>query len=315
MARLASALGACLCGVRDALDLAIAIGDALQRMAGYPRWEVAFELALIGLVVWAILRFIEGTRAAGVMKGLVALLLIGLAARLFLSLVGREEAFERLGYLLDRAGVVVAIGLVVVFQPELRRALTRLGEAPIFRSTPGEIARVVDAVVEACSYFQKAKFGALIVMERRTALGGLAEGGTRLGAEVSARLLQSLFFPGTALHDLAVIIKGPIVHAAGVQLPLAGAGDMPDANLGSRHRAAVGISRECDALVVIVSEETGSIRIAERGQLTDPMTPEELRRALVSGLSKELPDRPSTAEEARTDRAASGGGAKGGDRG
>lgn len=285
------------------MDLAIAISDALKRMDGYPWWEVGLELALIALVVWAIIRFIEGTRAAGVMKGLVALLLIGLAARLFLSLVGREEAFERLGYLLDRAGVVVAIGLVVVFQPELRRALTRLGEAPIFRSTPGEIAQVVDAVVEACSYFQKAKFGALIVMERRTALGGLAEGGTRLGAEVSARLLQSLFFPGTALHDLAVIIKGPIVHAAGVQLPLAGAADMPDANLGSRHRAAVGISRECDALVVIVSEETGSIRIAERGKLTDPMTPEELRRAMMAGLTKELPDRPSTAEEARKQQA------------
>lgn len=280
-------------------------------MAGYPWWEVAFELALIALVVWGILRFIEGTRAAGVMKGLVAVLLIGLAARIFLSLVGREEAFERIGYLLDRAGVVVAIGLVVVFQPELRRALTRLGEAPIFRSTPGEIAQVVDSVVEACSYFQKAKFGALIVMERRTALGGLAEGGTRLGAEVSARLLQSLFFPGTALHDLAVIIKGPIVHAAGVQLPLASAAEMPDAGFGARHRAAVGITRECDALVVIVSEETGGIRIAERGKLTDPMTPEELRRALQAGLRKDVPERPSTAEEARKHRATDTGGGKG----
>ena len=299
-------------GVCTDVDLAIAIGDALKRMAGYPWWEVALELAMIALVVWAILRFIEGTRAAGVMKGLVALLLIGLAARLFLSLVGREEAFERLGYLLDRAGVVVAIGLVVVFQPELRRALTRLGEAPIFRSTPGEIARVIDAVVEACSYFQKAKFGALIVMERRTALGGVAEGGTRLGAEVSARLLQSLFFPGTALHDLAVIIKGPILHAAGVQLPLAGAADMPDPSFGARHRAAVGLSRECDALVVIVSEETGSIRIAERGKLTDPMTPEELRRALLAGLTKEPPDRPSSAEEEREDMATKTGERKGG---
>lgn len=280
-------------------------------MAGYPWWEVAFELALIALVVWGILRFIEGTRAAGVMKGLVAVLLIGLAARIFLSLVGREEAFERIGYLLDRAGVVVAIGLVVVFQPELRRALTRLGEAPIFRSTPGEIAQVVDSVVEACSYFQKAKFGALIVMERRTALGGLAEGGTKLGAEVSARLLQSLFFPGTALHDLAVIIRGPIVHAAGVQLPLASAADMPDAGFGARHRAAVGITRECDALVVIVSEETGGIRIAERGKLTDPMTPEELRRALQAGLRKDVPERPSTAEEARKHRATDTGRGKG----
>lgn len=307
--------GRSLEGVSDAVDLAIAIGNALQRISGYAWWEVAFELALIALVVWAILRFIEDTRAAGVMKGLVALVLIGLAARIFLSLVGREEAFERLGYLLDRAGVVVAIGLVVVFQPELRRALTRLGEAPIFRSTPGEIAHVVDSVVEACSYFQKAKFGALIVMERRTALGGLAEGGTRIGAEVSARLLQSLFFPGTALHDLAVIIKGPIVHAAGVQLPLASAAEMPDAGFGARHRAAVGISRECDALVVIVSEETGGIRIAERGKLSDPMTPEELRRALQAGLRKDVPERPSTAEEARSDRVRSTSDDKGDDRG
>ncbi len=307
--------GRALEGVSAAVDLAIAIGDALKRMAGYPWWEVGFELALIALVVWGILRFIEGTRAAGVMKGLVAVLLIGLAARIFLSLVGREEAFERLGYLLDRAGVVVAIGLVVVFQPELRRALTRLGEAPIFRSTPGEIAHVVDSVVEACSYFQKAKFGALIVMERRTALGGLAEGGTRLGAEVSARLLQSLFFPGTALHDLAVIIKGPILHAAGVQLPLASAGEMPDAGFGARHRAAVGITRECDALVVVVSEETGGIRIAERGKLSDPMTPEELRRALQAGLHKDVPERPSTAEEARSDRASDADDGKGDGRG
>ncbi len=291
-------------GVLHAMDLAIAIGGALRRLQGYPWWEVALELALIAAVVWTIIRFIEGTRAAGVMKGLIALVLIGLAARLFFSLVGREEAFERVGYLLDRAGVVVAIGLVVVFQPELRRALTRLGEAPIFRSTPGEIARVIDSVVEACAYFQKAKFGALIVLERRTALGGVAEGGTRVGAEVSARLLQSLFFPGTALHDLAVIIKGPIVHAAGVQLPLAGAADMPDPGFGARHRAAVGISRECDALVVVVSEETGGIRIAERGQLSDPMTPEELRQALRVGLSKEPPERASSAEEERTDTTA-----------
>ena len=297
------------------MDLAIAIADALRRMQGYPWWEVALELALIAMVVWAILRFIEGTRAAGVMKGLVALLLIGIAARLFLSLVGRQEAFERVGYLLDRAGVVVAIGLVVVFQPELRRALTRLGEAPIFRSTPGEIAKVIDSVVEACAYFQKAKFGALIVLERRTALGGLAEGGTRIGAEVSARLLQSLFFPGTALHDLAVIIKGPVVHAAGVQLPLAGAADMPDPGFGARHRAAVGLSRECDALVVIVSEETGGIRIAERGALTDPMTPDELRHALLAGMSKEPPDRASTAEEARSNLTSSREDAKGTDDG
>ncbi|MEO1008974.1 MAG: diadenylate cyclase [Planctomycetota bacterium] len=279
-----------------------AIQDALDRMGGYEWWEVFAEIAIIAMVVWVVLRFVEGTRAAGVLKGLLALVLLGMAARLFLTLVGREETFERLGYLLDRAGVVVAIALVVVFQPELRRALTRLGEAPIFRSTPGEIAQVISAIVDACTYFQKAKFGALIVVERRTPLGGLAEGGTRLGAAASARLLQTIFFPGTALHDLAVIIKGPIVHAAGVQLPLASAAEMPDPGFGARHRAAVGISRDCDALVVIVSEESGGIRIAERGRLTEPMTPDELREALFRGLTREPPERPKSAEEERSER-------------
>jgi len=289
-----------------ALETLSAIRDALTRMGGYPLWEVVTELVLIALAVWAILRFVEGTRAAGVMKGLVALVLAGLAIRLGLSLFGRQDAFERLGYLLDRAGVVVAIALVVVFQPELRRALTRLGEAPIFRTTPGEIAQVIESVVAACTYFKKAKFGALIVMERRTSLGGLTEGGTRIGAEVSARLLQSLFFPGTALHDLAVVIRGPIVSAAGVQLPLAGAADMPDPTLGARHRAAVGISRECDALVVVVSEETGDIRVAERGQLSDPLEPDALRGRLFEGLSRQPPERGTSAEEERRDRGGSG---------
>src|SRR6185369_12086858 len=109
-----------------------------------------------------------------------------------------------------------------------------------------------------------ARFGALIVLERQVGLAGVAEGGTVLNADLSARLLQTIFFPGSALHDLAVIVRGKTIQAAGVQLPLAEPADMPDASLGSRHRAAVGITKECDSIAVVVSEETGSIRLADR---------------------------------------------------
>src|SRR5690606_20805891 len=187
--------------------------------------------------------------------------------------------------------------LVVVFQPELRRALTRLGEAPFFRSTPGEIAEVVDAVVDACAYFSKAKFGALIVIERQVRLEGLIEGGTRLDARISSRLLQTIFFPSTALHDLAVIIRGSVIHAAGVQLPMADPADMPDPRLGARHRAAVGLTKECDALVILVSEETGYIRLVERGRLTDGLSADALREELSARLRREPPNKGATASD------------------
>src|SRR5690349_24768246 len=124
----------------------------------------------------------------------------------------------------------------------------------------------------------------MLGVEPANSLAGLVEGGTVLGAELSSRLLQTIFFPGTALHDLAVIIKGNVVHAAGVQLPLADPTDMPDPNLGSRHRAAMGLTKECDALVVVVSEETGHIRIAERGRLSEPLIPADLAEELKKRL-------------------------------
>jgi diadenylate cyclase len=137
-----------------------------------------------------------------------------------------------------------------------------------------------------------------MVIERRVGLEGLVEGGTRLGAEVSTRLLQTIFFPGTALHDLAVIIKGRVVHAAGVQLPMADPLEMMDPAFGARHRAALGLAKECDALIVVVSEETGQIRIAERGGISSPLDPDELRAQLLKRLQKEPPlDAGETAEE------------------
>lgn len=255
--------------------------DLLGRLAAYQPLVILVELVIIWICVYAIFRFVQGTRAAGALKGLLLLLLVvGIVSRL----LGGAEVFQRLGLLFDRFLGVLAIGLVVIFQPELRRALVRLGETPWFRSSPKQIALVADEIAEACRNLSKARFGAIIVIERSIGVAGVVEGGTTLNADVSSRLLQTIFFPGSALHDLAVVIKGRQIWAAGVQLPLADPEDMPDKRLGSRHRAAVGLSRECDALVVVVSEETGSVRLAERGMLTLLSSIEELESELLRRL-------------------------------
>jgi diadenylate cyclase len=261
--------------------------DRLQsffdRLSTYPVWQVLLELLVIWIVVYVVFRFVQGTRAAGALKGLLVLLIVvTVLSRVF----GGTGSFQRLGLLYDRFLALVAISLVVIFQPELRRALVRLGETPFFRTTPKDIRFIADEIATAATYLSKAKFGAIIVVERSVGLSGLVDGGTLLNAELTSRLLQTIFFPGSALHDLAVIVKGRSIHAAGVQLPLAEPGEMPDPTLGSRHRAAVGLSRECDALVVVVSEETGACRIAERGKLSTRMTAAELRTELEARLGR-----------------------------
>jgi diadenylate cyclase len=276
-------------------DIAQRIQALLDRLRAYPPWEVAVELLLIGLVVYTVMRFVRGTRAAGALKGLFLILI---CATVIARVIGASEAFQRLAFLYDRFLAIVAVGLLVIFQPELRRGLIRLGEATFWRGNASEIGQTVDAIVEACQYFSRSRFGAIMVIQRSLGLKGLVEGGTPIGAELSGRLLQTIFFPGTALHDLAVVIKGNILHSAGVQLPLAEPGDMPDPRLGSRHRAAVGLTKESDALVVVVSEETGDIRLSERGRLIGPMDITELRAELLRRLRLQPPpENAQTAEE------------------
>jgi diadenylate cyclase len=269
------------------------LADLLNRLNSYPTWEVAVEIAVIWIVVWVIMRFLRGTRAVGALKGLLILLLVGtVLTRVFGS---GGESFQRLTYLYDRALALVAIGLIVIFQPELRRGLIRLGETPLFRASKSDQHHVIEAVVAACEYLGKARFGGLIVLERSVGLRGVIEGGSTLDSEVSDRLLRTIFFPGSALHDLAVVIRGSRIHAAGVQLPLAEPSEMPSPDLGSRHRAAVGVTKDSDAIVIVVSEETGSMRIAERGRLSKPLSTEELRSELERRLGR-VPDVEEEAE-------------------
>ncbi len=270
--------------------------DLFDRIGSYSPLEVVLELALIGIVIWAVVRFVQGTRAAGALKGL---LLIFIAATLIVRVFGAGDAFARVSYLYELFIALAAVALIVIFQPELRRALIRLGEAPILRSGPSESSQIVDSISASCVYLSKQRFGALVVIERQFGLRGLTEGGTTLNAELSEQLLSTIFYPGSALHDLAVVIRGKKIHAAGVQLPLADPSEMPDPSLGSRHRAAVGITKESDALVVIVSEETGAIRMADRGRLSIPIDPDDLPDVLLKRLGKQpaTPDDDASPED------------------
>lgn len=276
----------------------------LTRLAGYFRNEpvvVLVEFALVWLLVYLVFRFLRGTRGARAIKG-VAFLLI--ATTLTIKVLGSEETFQRLNFLYNGFLGLASIALVIVFQPELRRGLVRLGETRFFRAGGLRRARVIEEVVSAAGYLSKNKIGALVVLEREVGLEGVVEAGIRMDAVVSKELLNTIFWPGSALHDMAVVVRGDRISAAGVQLPLAEA-EQFSSELGSRHRAALGLSQESDALVVVVSEETGTISVAERGRLTRNLTVDGLRTLLVRGLGEmKLVGNGNEAEESETGKAA-----------
>src|SRR4051812_43114496 len=245
----------------------------------YPMWQVAVELLLIGFVVFWVIRFLRGTRGARMLKG-VAFVLISLY--LIVRLVGTQFGLTRIEFLYRQFLIFASLATVVVFQPELRRALMRLGETRLFRSWSNQLHDEIDAIVEAATFLSRRKIGALIAIEREVGLGGIAESGTRINADLSADLLNTIFWPNSPLHDLGVVVSQGKIAYAGVQFPMAESGDL-ERELGARHRAAVGMSQESDAIVLVVSEETGDVSIAERGTLIRKLTPDGLR-----GLLNEL---------------------------
>lgn len=257
------------------------IRQLIDRLGGYPWWEVLTELTAIWLMVYLLWRFIQGTRAAAAMRVVIVLAVITLMARLLIPL----EAFERLAFLFDNLLGMFALGLVVIFQPELRRAFIRLGEAEFLRPARTDVGPVVDAIVTACTFLSRNKFGAIMAIEQNVGMRELIESGRALNADLSAMLLQSIFWPNNPLHDMGVVIRGDKILAAGVQFPLADPTEMSDTRLGTRHRAAIGLTRVVDAIVVVVSEETGAISFAERGRLERWLTPEALRAELMLRLS------------------------------
>ncbi len=258
-----------------------------SRAQGYPFWQVAIELLIIGAVVYFIWSFVRGTRAAGALRALIILVVI---TTVLVRLATRNDALPRLALLYNQFLGFSAIALVVIFAPELRRALMRIGELPAARSLFGnvqsqkDVDEMIAAVCGASRLLSKSKFGGIIAIERQTGLRDFIEGGRRLDADVSQDLLLSIFWPNNPLHDMGVVMRGKKIVAAGVQFPLAEPNEISDPNLGTRHRAAVGLTRVSDALVVVVSEETGAISLAEAGKLRRWLSVETLEEELRKGL-------------------------------
>ncbi len=260
--------------------------DYFSRVARYEWWVVVVELVLIGLVVYWVVDFLEGTRGERLFRGVIFLLVAGV---LVLNLVVERLPFDRLQYLYKGFLIAVLIVAVAAFQPEIRRVLIQIGQPRIWTGSLHQLSRTVEALITAVTELSAARIGAIIVLERQVALGEFIETGVRLDARVTADLLKTIFYPGTALHDMAVVIRGDRIIAARVQLPLAEAGAMDGIELGSRHRAALGITAGSDATCLVVSEETGAISVARNGRLVRNVTEAQIRSYLTSTMAGNVP--------------------------
>ena len=255
----------------------------LRRLATYDPLVTVVQLLLIGVVVYLVMRFLRGTRGARLVKG-AALLLA--AIYLTVRLLPKSDQWERIEFLYGKFLLFAGVAAVVAFQPELRRALTQIGRASLFRSPRRAMQDLVEELLESVSFLSRNKMGALVAVERRVGLGTWIESGTALDAEVSCHLLNTIFFPGSALHDMGVIIRNGRLSAAGCQFPLAESEDA-DPSLGSRHRAALGLAQDSDAVVLVVSEETGRVSLACEGHLYLGLDAEKLRSMLLQFLTEE----------------------------
>jgi diadenylate cyclase len=252
--------------------------DYFNRVAHYEWWVVLVELLLIGLVIWWVVDFLEGTRGERLFRGVIFILVSGV---LVLNLVVERLPFDRLQYLYRGFLIAVMIVAVAGFQPEIRRVLIQIGQPRIWAGSSHQLSRTVEELVTTVTELSAARIGAIIVIERQVALGEFIETGVRLDARVTSDLLKTIFYPGTPLHDMAVVVRGDRLVAASVQLPLAEAGSVAGVELGSRHRAAVGITAGSDAMCLVVSEETGAISIARDGKLIRNVTESQVRSNLI----------------------------------
>ncbi len=244
----------------------------------YLDWRAAIEILLLAAVFYLALRFLRGSRGAGILKGLGIVVVVGFFGVLFLA---RFLHLRVIGELATGAVAIFSFALLVIFQPELRRALVRLGQSPLFGLFSRSHKELTEQLIDAVSTLSREKIGALMAIEREVGLRSYAEGGVRLDAEVSSPLLVTIFHPGTPLHDGAVIIQGDRIVAAGCLFPLTENVDV-GSGLGTRHRAGIGVTEDSDAIAIIVSEETGGISVALKGQITRDLDPESLRMILRS---------------------------------
>ncbi len=241
-------------------------------------WISVIDILLVSLVFYGVFTLIQGTQAVQLLRGIVIIVVIIVV----ITNVFQLTAFN---WLIRNSLPALLVAIPVVFQPELRRLLERLGRSPGGllgrRSREAALRQVIEAISQACSQLSLARHGARIVLERDTGLQDIIETGVYLNAAVSRDLLLTIFFPNSALHDGAVIVHEARIVAAGCVLPLSAA-DGGDRHLGTRHRAALGVTEGSDAIAVVVSEETGIISIAHNGRMIRRLDERRLAKILTA---------------------------------
>lgn len=250
------------------------LGWLLSRLADY---RVVLDILVVTIIIYWLLWVAQGTRALQLIRGIVTLFA-------FLYILGWALDLTTLNWILYRIWPGLVIAIPVIFQPELRRAFEQLGHTswlrnPFPSNQDTEADAAVDEIVRAAAQLSRLRYGALMVIERETGLQDYAAKGVQLDAQLSRQLLINIFFPNSPLHDAAVIIRGSRIVAASVVLPLTD-NISASSQLGTRHRAAIGITEESDALAVVVSEETGQMAVAHTGRLIRNLDQDRLRRVL-----------------------------------
>jgi diadenylate cyclase len=246
-------------------------------------WRHVLDLIDISLVAFFLYRLfllVRGTQAVQLMFGVLLLALVGLLANLL--------DLRLLSWIFREAAPAILVGIIVLFQPEIRRALDQFGRIgfigrPLAHYNLQIFNRMIDEVIRATTKLTQRFTGALIVFEKETGLENYANSGIRINGELTAEFLEAIFFPNSPLHDGAVIVRGNQILAAGCVLPLAEEGTVRE-RMGTRHRAGLGLSMQTDAVVLILSEELGQIAVAHEGKLLRNLDPDRLRQVLTSLL-------------------------------
>lgn len=249
------------------------------------------DILIVAFVIYKGVKLVRETRAAQLVKGII-ILIVATQLSGWLQL-------NSLSYILTNVMQIGLMAILIMFQPELRRTLEKMGRSnisKIFTTDDFDIENVASEISSAAEYMSSQRIGAIMVVERETKLAEIGKSGIALNADVSAQLLINTFIPNTPLHDGAVIIGEDKIKYAACILPLTDNNNI-NKELGTRHRAAIGVSEYADCLVVVVSEETGKISLASNGALTRNLTGETLTKALVKGMTENQPSDISSAKE------------------
>ncbi len=238
-------------------------------------WRAAVEIMILTVGIYYVINFIRGTRGASVVMGFVGLLVTLSFLTVWLDLTV-------LGALLGAAAVYLSVAVIVLFQPEIRRMLAQLGDLPLF-ATAQEERENIEVIVQTVERLSEVRIGLLLAVERSVNVQQAVESGIEVDCVATPEMLETIFFPNNALHDGGVIMRGDRIAYAACIYPLSRQENLSP-TLGTRHRAAIGLSEETDAAVVVVSEETGSVSYAYRGQLVRGISVEELRAFLTAVL-------------------------------